>query len=163
MRDGTIAFKGAQKVFGKSRETVHALQDVDLKIESGEFVVVGLSGAGKSILIRSVNGLVPLSGGELRVDGREVSRADRRELKQPAGQHHGPQLGDDRGAPDHDRRRCDGGGPREHPRPLQAGVRAAPRGLPRKRHTHIPFCPHGSEEPLEVYLDRAVEPGWRAR
>ncbi len=48
---------------------VHAMKDLDLTIEQGDFVViVGLSGAGKSTLIRAVNGLVPLTGGSLTVD-----------------------------------------------------------------------------------------------
>ncbi len=48
---------------------VRALQDLDLEIRDGEFVVVvGLSGAGKSTLIRAVNGLVPLTTGDLTVE-----------------------------------------------------------------------------------------------
>lgn len=61
---------------------VQALVDLDLIIEAGQLVViVGLSGAGKSTLIRAINGLVPLSGGTVRVDGRDVSRANGRELR----------------------------------------------------------------------------------
>lgn len=61
---------------------VQALVDLDLTIEAGQLVViVGLSGAGKSTLIRAINGLVPLSGGTVRVDGRDVSRANGRELR----------------------------------------------------------------------------------
>jgi phosphonate transport system ATP-binding protein len=61
---------------------VRALQDLDLTIEDGEFVVVvGLSGAGKSTLIRAINGLVPLTSGSLEVDGRRVDGAGRRDLR----------------------------------------------------------------------------------
>jgi phosphonate transport system ATP-binding protein len=61
---------------------VHALRGADLTIEDGQFVVVvGLSGAGKSTLVRAINGLVPLTGGRLEVNGREVTKLSRRELR----------------------------------------------------------------------------------
>lgn len=61
---------------------VRAIQDLDLEIDDGAFVVVvGLSGAGKSTLIRMINGLVPLSSGTLEVNGRRVDGASRRKLR----------------------------------------------------------------------------------
>ena len=58
-----------------------ALKNVTLSIEEGEFVVVvGLSGAGKSTMLRAINGLVPVSGSVL-VDGREVVGASQSELR----------------------------------------------------------------------------------
>lgn len=61
---------------------VHALREIDLKIEDGQFVVVvGLSGAGKSTFVRAINGLVPLTDGRLEVNRREVSQLSGRELR----------------------------------------------------------------------------------
>ncbi len=68
---------------------VHAMKDLSIQIDDGEFVViVGLSGAGKSTLIRAVNGLVPLTTGSLDVNGREVTELDRagmRDLRAEVG------------------------------------------------------------------------------
>jgi NitT/TauT family transport system ATP-binding protein len=58
-----------------ARET-HALEAVDLSIREGEFLsIVGPSGCGKSTLLRIVAGLHLPSGGEARVGGRVVDRA----------------------------------------------------------------------------------------
>jgi branched-chain amino acid transport system ATP-binding protein len=46
---------------------------VDLDVGDGEAVaVIGANGAGKTTLLRAVCGLVPASGGSVRLDGREV-------------------------------------------------------------------------------------------
>jgi multiple sugar transport system ATP-binding protein len=58
----------------KSYGTVTILHGVDLEIESGEFVVfVGPSGCGKSTLLRIIAGLEQVSGGEIRIDGQNVT------------------------------------------------------------------------------------------
>ncbi|MBN2082617.1 metal ABC transporter ATP-binding protein [bacterium] len=45
-----------------------ALENVDLQVEAGSFVVItGPNGAGKSTLLRAILGLVPVSGGDVRV------------------------------------------------------------------------------------------------
>ncbi|MQA81994.1 MAG: ATP-binding cassette domain-containing protein [Streptosporangiales bacterium] len=51
-----------------------ALRHVSLDITEGECVaVLGGNGAGKSTLLRAISGLVPISGGHIRFDGREVA------------------------------------------------------------------------------------------
>jgi zinc/manganese transport system ATP-binding protein len=52
------------------------LEDVSLTIARGEYIaVLGPNGAGKSTLMRMILGLIPVSGGEVRVLGRPAQQA----------------------------------------------------------------------------------------
>lgn len=60
----------------------HALKDVNLKIEQGEFVaIIGLSGAGKSTLLRTINRMHDITKGSLTVDGTDVMQLKGKELR----------------------------------------------------------------------------------
>ena len=64
-----IEFSSLNKWFGQ----LHVLNDINLKVEKGQVVVVcGPSGSGKSTLIRCVNGLEPFQQGKLVVDGTDL-------------------------------------------------------------------------------------------
>jgi len=74
-----IRFKNVSVTY---RGGVQALRNLNLTIDKGEFVViVGLSGAGKSTMLRSVNGLVPASSGSITVEGTEVVNASAAEIR----------------------------------------------------------------------------------
>ncbi len=52
-----------------------ALWDVSLTVGDGELVsIVGPNGAGKTTLINAIAGLLPVRGGSIRFDGRDLSR-----------------------------------------------------------------------------------------
>jgi putative ABC transport system ATP-binding protein len=60
---------------------VHALQDVDLALESAELLVLlGPSGSGKSTLLNILGGLDVPSSGTVRFRDRDLSRGDEVEL-----------------------------------------------------------------------------------
>ncbi|HLA98763.1 MAG TPA: heme ABC transporter ATP-binding protein [Anaerolineales bacterium] len=51
------------------------LREVSLRVESGEILaLVGPNGAGKSTLIRAVSGVIPITGGIVRLNGVELNR-----------------------------------------------------------------------------------------
>jgi len=67
------------KVYGN---TTKALSDINLTINEGEFVsIIGPSGAGKSTLLRSINRLVEVTTGSIMVDGSDVTKANKQELR----------------------------------------------------------------------------------
>jgi len=65
-----LEVKGLDVYYGHS----HALQGVDLTLDSGVFSVVGRNGMGKTTLCKTIMGLLPSSGGSVRVRGEEITR-----------------------------------------------------------------------------------------
>jgi molybdopterin-binding protein len=51
------------------------LRDINLDIEPGEyFIILGPTGAGKTVLLEAIAGLYPVLKGEVWIDGREITR-----------------------------------------------------------------------------------------
>jgi len=51
------------------------LQDINLDIKSGEyFIILGPTGAGKTVLLEAIAGLYPVLEGEIWIDGREITK-----------------------------------------------------------------------------------------
>lgn len=69
-----IEIDGLGKVYESRRGEVPALESIDLRVESGEFVgVVGPSGCGKSTLLKVLLGVIAPSTGDVYVDGDRVT------------------------------------------------------------------------------------------
>lgn len=67
---GQIEFRGIYKSFGDK----HVLRGVDLVVEPGEvFFVIGQSGAGKSVLVKHLIGLLRPDRGRVFLDGQDVT------------------------------------------------------------------------------------------
>lgn len=98
-----IGIRGVAKLFGDRRRFADALEmlahgsdkrevqealgvmvgtyGIDLDVPAGRtFVLMGLSGSGKSTLLRLLNRLLEPTTGEIRIDGADVTRLDRRAL-----------------------------------------------------------------------------------
>jgi sn-glycerol 3-phosphate transport system ATP-binding protein len=66
----SLDIQGVQKAFGQTQ----VLHGIDLAVRDGEMVViVGASGCGKSTLLRIVAGLETPTGGQVLIDGRDVT------------------------------------------------------------------------------------------
>ncbi len=61
------------KTYGTGGRTVHALNGIDLQINSGMFGLLGPNGAGKTTLMRILAGIVNPTGGKVRVEGHDLS------------------------------------------------------------------------------------------
>jgi uncharacterized protein (UPF0261 family)/ABC-type branched-subunit amino acid transport system ATPase component len=64
-----LEVRGLDVYYGHS----HALQGVDLTLESGVFSVVGRNGMGKTTLCKTIMGLLRSSGGSIRVRGADIT------------------------------------------------------------------------------------------
>ena len=76
-----LTVKNARKAYGKGDAQVHALDGVDFSLEKGKIcVILGPSGSGKSTLMNMIGGVDTLDSGSLRIDDKEVSAMNKKEL-----------------------------------------------------------------------------------
>ena len=71
----SLRVAGASKVYGTSSGAIHALQDINLTVEPGEFIsMVGPSGCGKTTLLWSIAGLHKLSSGTISLGAEVITK-----------------------------------------------------------------------------------------
>jgi D-methionine transport system ATP-binding protein len=74
--DAMVRFDAVSKTYPayRGKPSVRALQDLDFAVPRGSITgVIGRSGAGKSSLVRLINGLEKPTAGRVIVDGRDIS------------------------------------------------------------------------------------------
>lgn len=73
--------RSKNEILEKTGATV-GVYDVNFEVNEGEiFVIMGLSGSGKSTLIRLLNRLIEPSGGDIYIDGVDVAKMSKEELR----------------------------------------------------------------------------------
>ena len=78
-----IEVKGLKKYFQTPRGLLHAVDDVTFSIERGKTLgVVGESGCGKSTLGRTIIHLLESTGGQIFLEGKDITNVKGKELKQ---------------------------------------------------------------------------------
>jgi len=76
-----IEIKDMYKIYEMGSEKVHALDGVNIKINSGEYVaIVGPSGSGKSTLMNMIGCLDVPTSGEYYLEGKDISKLSDKEL-----------------------------------------------------------------------------------
>jgi len=78
-----IEIVNVSKIFDDSKNKVHAVQDVSLKVEKGQiYGIIGYSGAGKSTLIRCINLLERPTTGKVLFKGEDITLLSEKELRE---------------------------------------------------------------------------------
>jgi len=75
MAEPIVLTKALSKIFRRDSFEVAALENIDLRVEEGEFLcLMGPSGSGKTTLLNIIAGIDRPTGGELQVLGEDITR-----------------------------------------------------------------------------------------
>jgi putative ABC transport system ATP-binding protein len=83
MTDNVLAVetRNLVKTYRQGGQDVHALCDLDLRVEAGEFTVLaGPSGSGKTTLLNMIGALDRPTSGSVRIGGQDISKMSASEL-----------------------------------------------------------------------------------
>jgi lipoprotein-releasing system ATP-binding protein len=76
MSDVLLAARGVQKAYQGAGQRLEVLRDLEIEVRRGEMVaIMGASGVGKSTLLHVLGGLDRATGGQVVVDGFDVTAA----------------------------------------------------------------------------------------
>jgi putative ABC transport system ATP-binding protein len=76
-----IEVQGVKRAFHTAGTTVHAVRDVSLEVNRGEFLaIIGRSGSGKTTLLNLIAGLDKPDEGAVIVDGEDITKYGDREM-----------------------------------------------------------------------------------
>lgn len=74
-----IQFTNVDKVYPNGTK---ALTDINLQINDGEFIaIIGLSGAGKSTILRTINRMHEISNGKIEMDNVDIAKYKGKDLR----------------------------------------------------------------------------------
>ena len=78
-----VELKNVSKTYSTGDTEFKALDNIDLSINKGEFVVIlGPSGAGKSTLLNLIGGMDTPTSGSIKIDGEEISKYNENQLSE---------------------------------------------------------------------------------
>jgi putative ABC transport system ATP-binding protein len=81
MSENMVEIVNLSKIYHKRKIEVTALKDVSLEVPRGRVVsIMGTSGSGKTTLLNIIGGIDRPTGGQVRVDGFELTRLGESEL-----------------------------------------------------------------------------------
>ena len=78
-----VELKNLSKIYNTGEKEFKALDNIDLSIGKGEFVVIlGPSGAGKSTLLNLIGGMDTPTSGSIKIDGEEIAKYNENQLSE---------------------------------------------------------------------------------
>lgn len=81
MKNNFVELKDVTKIFKTGDREVRAVDGLSFSIDEGEFVlIIGPSGAGKTTILNILGGMDTLTGGDIILDGKSLSKLKQRQL-----------------------------------------------------------------------------------
>ncbi len=78
-----ISLRDVSKVYRQGSVDIHALRDLSMDVEAGEFTVIcGPSGSGKTTMLNLIGALDSATSGSIVLEGRELGGLNKKELSE---------------------------------------------------------------------------------